>query len=216
MEKIRESIDAANQASIDMESVADEFMTLQAKGIITLVRARASRARARVASRARCAQLVTRTPPTARPRCDTLLQGGVVACMLDSTLHALTKHAWEKITDVGDQSNFVTETGNILKSVMPRLRAKLNEAAFRSFCDKVCCDWLGFTCARARMTARTSHPLPRFPVRMRSSCVAVCARLHIAPVQRHPALLQGVGGGCPAAAHGHASAQVHSVGCPQP
>jgi hypothetical protein len=65
-----------------------------------------------------------------------VLQAGVVACLLDPPLNALSKYSWEKVTEVGDQSPYVADVARILRLVMPRIKNKLNEAPFRNFCDK--------------------------------------------------------------------------------
>ena len=56
--------------------------------------------------------------------------------MLDPALSKLSKHPWSTVTEVGDQSAYVADMGNALRSIIPRVRARSGEAAFRNFCDK--------------------------------------------------------------------------------
>jgi hypothetical protein len=115
-ETVRKVADPSARDSIELDGVADTFLTLQAGALKSLA--------------------------------------GVEACLLDRPLRALIATQWERLTEVGDSSPYVADVARILRATVPLARAKLNEAAFRNFCDKFAKAFIGryqaaiFKCAR--------------------------------------------------------------------
>ena len=60
----------------------------------------------------------------------------VVASLLDAALGRLSAAPWTTLSEVGDQSAYVGELTRVLRRVFPVARRRLDEAVFRSFCDK--------------------------------------------------------------------------------
>lgn len=63
-------------------------------------------------------------------------QADVIASLLEAPLATLSRMAWAGVTEVGDQSPYVAEISRLLRVVMPRVRARLGEDAFRVLCVK--------------------------------------------------------------------------------